>query len=253
MQTARACAAFLEEQLLTRDEQGHLRAFRSLPGADLTSIAGFLEDYASLGLGFLALHQCSLDEHYLSLAENLATSILTFFSDPKAPGFFQTASDAEQLIARRKQEMDNVTPSGNVMAHLLLYRLGRILDQPTWQALAQPWLQSLGDGPADYPTGFGGALQLMQELLTPGIEVTLVGDLDDKNLRQSLDIFRQQYHPGLIFMPHSKGQMPSINLCVSGTCYPPQTTVEGLKGLLATLKLDPKETDLNPSPTHDSG
>jgi hypothetical protein len=93
----------------------------------------------------------------------------------------------------------------------------------------------------------------MQELLSPGIELTVVGKLDDSNLQQSLDLFRQRYYPGLIFMANSEGQMPSINLCASGTCYPPQTTAEGLKGLLATLKLDPKETDLNPSPTHDSG
>ena len=238
---AKSCAVFLEEHLLARDEQGNLRVIRTLPGAESNPIGGFLEDYASLGLGFLALHQSTLEDHYLSLAENLAFSILRLFGDPNAPGFFQTASDAEQLIARRKEVMDNVIPSGNVMAHQLLYRLGRILDRPEWQTLAQPWLLSLGDGPADYPAGFGGALQLMQELLTPAIELTVAGNLDDHSLQQSLELLRQQYLPGLIFMAHSEGEPPSISLCVSGTCYPPQTTPEGMKNLLAILNLDHKE------------
>ncbi len=232
LQAAISCAGFLEEQLLTRDAQGNLRAFRTLPAADSKPIGGFLEDFASLGLGFLALHQSTLEVHYLNLAEDLALSILALFGDPNAPGFFQTASDAERLIARRKEVMDNVIPSGNVMAHQLLLRLGKIVDRPEWQTLAQSWLLSLGSKPADYPASFGEALQLMQEVLSSGIELTVVGDLHADSLQKSMDIFRQYYFPGLIFMAHMKGETPSINLCAAGTCYPPQTTVEGLKVLL---------------------
>jgi len=243
LQAAKSCAVFLEEHLFARDGQSNLRVIRTPPGAESNPIGGFLEDYASLGLGFLALHQSTLEDNYLSLAENLAFSILALFGDPNVPGFFQTASDAEQLIARRKEVMDNVIPSGNVMAHQLLYRLGKVLDRPEWQTLAQSWLLSLGDGPADYPVGFGGALQLMQELLTPAIELTVAGNLNDDSLRQSLDLLRQQYLPGLIFMARLEGELPSISLCVSGTCYPPQTTAQGLQSLLAKLNLNQKEAE----------
>jgi uncharacterized protein YyaL (SSP411 family) len=241
LQAAKTCATFLEEHLLVRDEQGNLRVIRTLPGQGSDRISGFLEDYASLGLGFLALHQTTLERHWLDLAESLASFILRLFSDGSTPGFFQTASDAELLIARRKEEMDHVTPSGNTMAYQLLLRLGRILDRSEWQAMAERWLLSLGDGPADYPASFAGALQLMQELLTPGIELTVAGDLHADSLQPILEIFRQRYFPALIFMAHQEEESPSINLCAFGTCYPPQTTAEDLQHLLATLNLTHKE------------
>ena len=55
-----------------------------------------------------------------------ADTMLAQFFDPAAGGFFYTAADGEQLIARQKDWQDSSTPSGNAMAATALLRLGKL-------------------------------------------------------------------------------------------------------------------------------
>ncbi|MEV0359096.1 thioredoxin domain-containing protein [Nocardia sp. NPDC050697] len=122
---ARRCAEFL---LRVHVVDGRvLRA--SLGGAAGTS-PGVLEDYAWLVTGLLALHQVTGEREWRVRAEQLLDAAIRHFADPDEPGsWFDTADDAETLVARPRDPIDGATPAGaSALAEALL----------TAAALAEP-------------------------------------------------------------------------------------------------------------------
>jgi uncharacterized protein len=73
--------------------------------------AGVLEDYGAVAEAMCALHQVSGSGRWLDLARDVLDAAIAHFGDSRG-GFFDTADDAEQLIARPADPTDNATPSG---------------------------------------------------------------------------------------------------------------------------------------------
>jgi len=72
-----------------------------------------LEDYAYLASGLLALHGATGEQRWLTEAQDLLDTASDLFADPDARGsWFDTASDAEQLVHRPRDPVDGATPSG---------------------------------------------------------------------------------------------------------------------------------------------
>ena len=73
---------------------------------------GVLEDYACVAEGFLTLFAATGDAEWFEHAERLVGQVLERFGDGEG-GFFDTAVDAEALVARPRDATDNATPSGS--------------------------------------------------------------------------------------------------------------------------------------------
>ncbi|MEV6359556.1 thioredoxin domain-containing protein [Nocardia asteroides] len=111
------CARFLLDVHLV---DGRLRR-ASLDGVAGTP-TGVLEDYAWLTTGLLALYQATGEADWLAAAQVLLDSAIEHFADPDRPGsWFDTADDAETLVARPRDPVDGATPSGSsALAEALL-------------------------------------------------------------------------------------------------------------------------------------
>src|SRR5438552_3144737 len=97
---ARDALRFLQANLL---EEGRLRrSWRE----GRTSGAGYLDDYALVGLGALALYETAFDGSVFGFVRSLADALLKLFRDPDGGGFFQTAPDAEELVVRPRELFD---------------------------------------------------------------------------------------------------------------------------------------------------
>jgi len=92
-------------------------------------LQGYLEDYAWVINGYLALYQASFDEKWLKEAEQLTNYVLANFWDFDEELFFYTNVEAEKLIARKKELFDNVIPASNSVMADNLYRLGLLTDR----------------------------------------------------------------------------------------------------------------------------
>ena len=90
----------------------------------------YLEDYAAVALGFIGLYQATFELRWLEAAISLTEVIVARFADGDAGGFFQTATDHEQLIARRKDFVDSAVPSGNSLAAESLVAPGQAARPP---------------------------------------------------------------------------------------------------------------------------
>jgi uncharacterized protein YyaL (SSP411 family) len=168
--------------------QAHLRQgprlYRTWKNGRAT-ISGFLEDYALVIEAYVSLYEATFTESWLREAEALTAYVLDHFFDPAEQQFFYTDASAEPLIARKKELFDNVIPASNsVMAHNLL-RLGRHLDNPTYQTLAATMLAQLQALAAQEPQHLTNWASLYVALLRPGAEVAIAGPQAEA-LRQQL-------------------------------------------------------------------
>src|SRR5690606_11676075 len=99
-------------------------------------IFGFLDDYAFTIDSFISLYEATFDEDWLYEAEGLTQEAIGMFYDEEEKTFFYTADDAEELIARKSEIMDNVIPASSSAIVRVLYRLGEIFDQERYIAIA---------------------------------------------------------------------------------------------------------------------
>src|SRR5439155_18575466 len=109
------------EFLVTRMRSSDGGLHRTWKPGHSARLNGFLEDYANVADGLLALYEATFEPRWLSASIELADLILERSSDSANGGFFDTSNDDEQRITRPKDIFDNATPSGNsVAAHGLL-------------------------------------------------------------------------------------------------------------------------------------
>ena len=135
---------------------------------------GFLEDYGAMATGLFALYQATGEEQWYVEAAGLTREIPRLFQDPSG-GFFATGVDAERLIARPKDLMDNPSPSGNSLAAEALLTLGQYTGEMEWWSLAE---EAVRDGTLlmeKAPSATGSLLAVAHALDTEPREVALVG------------------------------------------------------------------------------
>ena len=169
------------EFLLTgmRDDSGEgLRLHRTWK-AGAGRLNGYLEDYAAVALGLLALYQVTFELRWLQAAISLADEILDRFADPDNGGFFQTAADHEKLVARRKDFVDSAVPAGNSLAAELLLRLAKLLDRPAYADAAAGALSLMAEGMGEQPLAFGRLLSALDFYVHPGFEIAVMGEPHD--------------------------------------------------------------------------
>jgi uncharacterized protein YyaL (SSP411 family) len=126
-----------------------LRSWRS----GSTQHNAYLEDYAALILGLLALYQSDPTPLWFSAALDLTNEMVEHFRDP-AGGFFDTRDDHDPLLIRPKDMQDNATPSGNALAALALLEMGHYTGRGEWRDMAEQAFSLVQEGVIRYPSAF---------------------------------------------------------------------------------------------------
>src|SRR5207247_8581792 len=83
----------------------------------------YLDDHAFLASALLDLYEATGDRVHVERARELVAALDARFHDGAGGGYFFTAHDEEQLIARSKPGADGSLPSGNAVAAHVLLRL----------------------------------------------------------------------------------------------------------------------------------
>jgi uncharacterized protein YyaL (SSP411 family) len=167
----------------------------------VTRIPGFLEDYAAVALGALALYELTFERVWLDRARTLSDAAVAWFWDDDAEAFFDTARDAEELITRPRDFTDNATPSGTSLTVELLLRLGDLLGDADMTRRGRFVLETLAEPMARFPLAFGHALTAADMTVNGAIEVALVGD-DSAALAK---VVNETYVPSLVLAGAAAG------------------------------------------------
>jgi uncharacterized protein YyaL (SSP411 family) len=136
---------------------------------------GYLDDYAFLIDGILALLEARWRDGDLDFAVALADALLSHFEDQEHGGFFFTADDHEQLIHRPKPLSDEATPSGNGVAAVVLGRLGHLLGEPRYLDAAERGLRAAWSAVTNLPYAHDSFLNALEDQLYPPQLIVLRG------------------------------------------------------------------------------
>jgi uncharacterized protein len=137
-------------------------------------IKGYLEDYAMVGVGLLALYEATFDRRWLDESRQLAEQALTLFWDENDGIFFDTGTDHEALVVRPRNLFDNAVPCGTSVTIEWLLKLGVFFGEERFEAVALKALRPMADLMTRYPSGFGRYLSALDFHLGPVAEVALV-------------------------------------------------------------------------------
>jgi uncharacterized protein len=240
LDAAREAAAFVLDRM--RGPDGRLlRTFN----AGVARLAAYLEDHAFLVEALLVLYEATFEERWFSAARDLADTIVARFADTDRGGFFSTADDHEQLIARRKDLEDSPIPAGGSSAALGLLRLAALSGEQRYEDAAAGQLALLHEVAVRHPTAFGHLLQAIDLQLAPRREVALVGDAD--GVAALAAVVRETRRPHLVLaggpgdgrtaVPLMEQRTPvdgraAAYVCERFACQRPVTEADELRALL---------------------
>jgi uncharacterized protein YyaL (SSP411 family) len=233
---ARATAEFVLSEL--RDADGHLLRTWKDGQAKLNA---YLEDHAFLLEALLSLYEATFEPRWFREARALADTMIERYADDDNGGFFETSSDHEQLVARRKDLEDHPIPSGNSSAAYGLLRLAALTGEHDYAASAESVLRLLHELAPKHPQAFGHLLQALDFRLAQVKEVALVGD----ELHPLERVVRDSFRPHLVLaggepdgVPLLEGRDPvdghaTAYVCEQFACRAPVTDPRELEELLA--------------------
>ena len=238
---ARRTADFMLSELHPEDRL--LRAWR----AGKASHTAFLEDYAAVILGLLALYQSDPDPYWYNSALDLFQELNAHYRAPEG-GFFDTRDDQADLLLRPREIQDNAAPSGAAMAALALLQLAAYTGDLELRERAAAMFSQAAAVAESYPTAFAFWLQGIQALLHPYQEVALLGELESQAAQELLRTLWATYRPRLVLAASSlpvpenappllkdrplvDGQ-PSVYVCQNFVCQRPTTSPSELAELL---------------------
>ena len=196
---AQRAATFLLAQL-KRD--GRLR--RSALGA-LIGGEAYLNDYACLIAGLLDLYEVTFELRWLQEAIALQAVQDSHFWDNKNGGYFLTAADAEQLLAREKPSYDGAEPSGNAVAAHNLLRLAEWTMNVSYRQRARRCLQAFVSELKQRPTSMPRLLSALDFFLDRPKEIAIVKASTDDTAEPFLEQLRRHFLPNRVLTIVTQG------------------------------------------------
>jgi uncharacterized protein YyaL (SSP411 family) len=189
LDAARSCADFLLDRLVDSDGR-LLRTWKDGEGR----LNAYLEDHAYLVEALLTLYEATFEPRWFEAARALADTMIERFGDPEKGGVFETSSDHEQLLTRRKDPEDHPIPSGNSAAAYGLLRLAALTGEHSYEQQAVGVLRLFSELAERHPNAFAHLLLARDFHLAPVREIALIG-ADRRPLEQ---VVRDAFRPHLV-------------------------------------------------------
>jgi len=206
--------------------------------------AGVLEDYGAVAEAFCAVHQLTGEGRWLSLARQLLDLALAHFGTGEG-GFYDTADDAEKLVARPADPTDNATPSGLSAICAGLVGFAALTGESSYRQAADAALTTVGPLIGGHPRFAGYAAAVAEAALAGPYEIAVA--TTDAAGDPLVAAAHRHAPPGAVVVA-GEPDRPGVPLlagrplidgastayvCRGFVCDRPVTTVEGLVARLA--------------------
>jgi uncharacterized protein YyaL (SSP411 family) len=239
-----AAAAFGDEEYLKKAVQT-MRFILDLQRRDdgglnhtwkegVSSVNGYLEDYAFTINALTDLYQLTFDEQWLEEARQLTDYTLAHFTEEETGLFYFTSDLDPPLIARKTEVQDNVIPSSNSAMANALFNLGHLFHNESYLGRARRMLQNVAPLINDYGPGYSNWAILILREVYPAYEVVITGPESKSWARQ----LQSGYQPGVLWLAaENKSNLPlfenrffdgqtTIFVCENRACKMPVNSVE---------------------------
>ncbi len=208
LQAAVNNAEFLLDSM--KPQRRLLRTYRN----GQAKLLAYLEDYAFVADGLIALYEATFDRRWLTEAVSLADAMIDLFWDDGAGFFYDTGSDHESLVMRPRDIFDNAQPCGGSVASDVLLRLALVTGNQDYSAKAAKPLRALSDVMGQAPAGTGHWLATLDFYVSAPKEIAVVGPRSSPATQQLLDAVFTRYLPNKVVVgaPGAGGSNEAIPL-----------------------------------------
>ncbi len=165
----------------------------------------YLDDYANLMDGLLALLRAGWRDEDALFLRSLADTLLVQFEDRENGGFFFTAHDQEPLIHRPKPTLDEALPPGNGVAAPVLQETGHLLAESRYLEAADRTIVWARGSMEQYPAGHCTLLSALEAALAEPEQIIIRGPAQNspkepqedpqKDLQKWVAAATTGYHP----------------------------------------------------------
>jgi uncharacterized protein len=219
LEAASKCADFVLTQM--RDGDGRLlRTWKDGVG----HLNAYLEDHAYLVEALLTLYEATWEPRWFSEARALADTMIARFADDERGGFFDTSTDHERLVTRRKSLEDNPIPSGNSSAAYGLLRLAALTGERDYEQRALGVFRLLHEIAARHPQAFPHLLGALDFYFAPVKEVAIVGSDADALAR----VVRDHFRPHIVVAGWPAADSPAAGATAAGAIAAAATAAEAI-------------------------
>jgi len=223
--------------------------------------AGLLDDQVFVARACLDAFAVTGEERYLATARDLGDDLLREFEDP-AGGFVDIARrrTVDPVLATpHKPVQDSPTPGANAVAILVLNRLSRLLDAPTYREAAERTLRAFAGGVARFGLYASTYFLALDDFLSEPAHVVVVAHEPDglaSRLHQTalatfrpgkiVALYRMDGSPGSDRTPHlpepvramaAAARGTQAYVCAGNACAPPTADPTELAHLIRTFRL----------------
>ena len=193
----------------------------------ISTIDGFLEDYAHTIDAFIRYYEITFEQEWLDLAMKLTDTVEREFSDNSTFMCYFTPKTSS-LIARKMEINDNVIPASNSVMSRNYHKLGQLYYRKDLQEKARQMLANVYDGMEQYGSGYSNWAILLLNMVRDHYQVAIPGR---DALKLSLTM-QFNYLPNVLFAGGPNTQLPvladketagetTIFVCYDGTCLLP--------------------------------
>jgi len=189
---AEASASFVLGNL--REDGRLLRTYKD----GRARLKGYLEDYAFMADGLIALYEATFDHRWLEEARSLSDDMVDLFWDEGHKVLYDTGRDHEALLVRPRDVFDNATPCGSSVASDVLLRLAVLTGQSDYASHAAASIRSMGQYLSRAPMGMGHWLGALDFYVSTPKEIALVGERGDPAAQALLDVVYGRYLPNKV-------------------------------------------------------
>jgi len=163
---------FVRERLW---EESAGRLARRFKGGDV-AVDGYLEDYAFLARGSLALFEATGERSHLAFALDLARTIEAEFWDAGEGTLYFTPESGEDLVARPQELTDQSTPSSAGVAADVLLALSKFVPHDRFESIAEGVLATHGNRIEARPQEHASLVLAADRYARGSLELTLAAD-----------------------------------------------------------------------------
>jgi uncharacterized protein YyaL (SSP411 family) len=230
LEAARTAFAFVADHMTVDGRLRHAwRAGRARHPATL-------DDLAAMARAALALHEATGEAAYLARAETWAAEADRRHRDGAGGGYFLSADDTADVLARTKVYFDNATPSGNGLMAEVLARLFHLTGRTEYRERAAATVAAFAPANPEHLTHMG-TLAIAFELLARPVRIAVAGPAAAPETEALLAEALAAGVPGKVVVREgAPAAAPAVaHVCVGATCGPPLADPSALREALARL------------------
>jgi uncharacterized protein len=227
------------------------RLMRSYRDGTVKHLA-YAEDHAFFLEACLALYEANFEASWLDLARWAADQAIELFGDDVKGGFYTAGTDAEALLTRDKDLIDNAIPSANSVLALELQRLAHFLGEPSYEERGVEVIRLIRVAAERSPAAFGHLLAAVDFYTGSPREIVVIGAPAADDVSPLIATVRERFIPNKVVIaaedpgPSEARRIPLLKgrgridgraaayVCHGGVCDLPVTDPDELRDQLAS-------------------